>query len=85
MALEKEIPSMMAVAFLSQEYLSTVISIFINVWVHVRLQELFITVGLFVFCPDKGRHKTDSLSFQSLFALRAGTLQLISIGSPNVF
>lgn len=48
MALEKEIPSMTAVAFLSQEYLSTVISIFINVWVYVRLQALFITVGLCV-------------------------------------
>lgn len=40
---------------------------------------------VFVFCPDKGRHKTDSLSFQSLFALRTGTLQLISIDSPSVF
>lgn len=38
-----------------------------------------------VFCPDKGRHKTDSLSFQSLLALRTGTLQLISIDAPSVF
>lgn len=82
MALEKELPSVMAVAFLSQEYLSTVISIFISVWVHVRLHELLFTVGLFVFRPDRGRHKTD---FQSLFSPRAGTLQLISIGSPSVF
>lgn len=38
-----------------------------------------------VFCPDKGRHKTDALSFQSLFAPRTGTLQLISIDAPSVF
>ena len=85
MALERELPSLTAMAFLSQEYLSTAISIFISVWVHVRLHELLFTVDLFVFCPDKGRHKTDSLSFQTLFAPRAGTLQLISIGSPSVF
>lgn len=38
-----------------------------------------------VFCPCQGRHKTDALSFQSLFAPRTETLQLISIDAPSVF
>ena len=85
MGLEKEIQSMMSVAFLSRVFINSNFYFYKCLGPCELMKEscLFITLSLFMFSHDKGRHKTDLLSIQSLFSLRAVSLPLIYTGTQS--